>query len=121
VPQLLEDLGLAGDAAFRHTATSVPGAPSSTIRQPIPEAILVGAPPTDRQVAAAILAGAAIVDEIVAVTGLAVGAVLGALTRLETAGLVTGTHGRYRAAGSLASKGPGSLGPGRAAAVPPAA
>jgi len=50
---------------------------------------------TDRPVAAAILAGASIVDEIVAVTGLPLGAVLGALTRLEGDGFVVGRHGRY--------------------------
>jgi predicted Rossmann fold nucleotide-binding protein DprA/Smf involved in DNA uptake len=50
------------------------------------------------------------VDELIAVTHLTVAAVLGSLTRLESAGLVVGQHGRYRTAGSLAYE-----------AVPPAA
>jgi DNA processing protein len=121
VPQLLEDLGLAGEAAFVRPEGPPTGPPSSKVRPTAPTAILAGAPSTDRSVATAILAGAAIVDEIVAVTSLAVGAVLGALTRLESAGLVVGTHGRYRVAGPLAASEPRSLGVQKGSALPPAA
>jgi DNA processing protein len=107
VPQLLEDLGLAADAGLPHAASGGPGR-ASRVRPPIPEAVLLDAAPSDRAVADALLAGANIVDELVAVTGLTVGAVLGALTRLEAAGLAVGTHGRYRVAGALASQPPRS-------------
>jgi DNA processing protein len=107
VPQLLEDLGLAADAGLPHAASGGPGR-TSRVRPPIPEAVLLDAAPSDRAVADALLAGANIVDELVAVTGLTVGAVLGALTRLEAAGLAVGTHGRYRVAGALASQPPRS-------------
>jgi hypothetical protein len=46
------------------------------------------------------------VDEIVAVTRLSVGAVLGALTRLEASGLARPIHGRYEPVGSLAAADP---------------
>jgi hypothetical protein len=39
----------------------------------------------------------------VAVTRLSVGAVLGAVTRLEAIGLVRANHGRYEPSGPLAS------------------
>jgi DNA processing protein len=100
IPQLLDDLGLVAGAAFG--APSAPTGPSSTTRRASSGAILTDAAPSERAVAEALLAGAAIADEIVAVTGLPIGAVLGALTRLETAGLVAGTHGRYRPSGALA-------------------
>jgi predicted Rossmann fold nucleotide-binding protein DprA/Smf involved in DNA uptake len=106
VPQLLEDLGLAGRAAF--SPSIAPTDPVSHIRPPLPEAILLEAPIADRQVAEALLAGAVIVDEIVAVTGVPIGGVLGALTRLEASGLVSGAHGRYRLEGGLAARAPRS-------------
>lgn len=106
VPQLLEDLGLAGRAAF--SAPVAPAEPVSHIRPPLPAAILLGAPSADRQVAEAILAGAVIVDEVVAVTGLPIAGVLGALTRLEASGFVSGAHGRYRLEGALAGRAPRS-------------
>jgi DNA processing protein len=124
VPQLLEDLGLAGAAAFpSHASDSQPaviGGRLNHVRPPLPEAALAVATAADRPVAEALLAGAVIVDELVAVTGLAVGAVLGALTRLEAAGLVVGSHGRYRPDGVLATRSPGPAG-SPAAAMPPAA
>jgi len=118
VPQLLEDLGLAGAAAFpRPTVLTTP---TSRVRPAAPEAILAAAVAGDREVAAALLAGAVIVDELVAVTGLAVGTVLGALTRLEAAGFVSGSHGRYRLEGALAARPPEGRGM-PSERVPPAA
>jgi DNA processing protein len=100
IPQLLDDLGLVAGAAY---ATPAPASGrSSTTSRASSGAILTDAAPAERAVAEALLAGAAIADEIVAVTGLPIGAVLGALTRLETAGLAFGSHGRYRPAGALA-------------------
>jgi hypothetical protein len=57
-------------------------------------------------VAEALVHGAVIVDEVVAVTRLSVGAVLGALTRLEAAGLARPLHGRYEPTGPLAAVDP---------------
>jgi DNA processing protein len=99
IPQLLDDLGLVPGAAFPMKA---PASPSATTRRASSGAILTDAAPAERAVAEALLAGATIADEIVAVTGLSIGAVLGALTRLEAAGLAAGAHGRYRPAGALA-------------------
>jgi DNA processing protein len=101
IPQLLEDLGLAPAAAFQAAGERTPLV-SSTGRRPSPTAALAAIPARDGPVAAALVDGAAIVDEIVAVTGQPVGAVLGALTRLEAAGFAVGRHGRYAAAGALA-------------------
>jgi predicted Rossmann fold nucleotide-binding protein DprA/Smf involved in DNA uptake len=100
IPQLLDDLGLAAGAAYPTPAPTA--GPSSTTRRASSGAILTDAGPAERAVAEALLAGATIADEIVAVTGLPIGAVLGALTRLETAGLAFGSHGRYRPSGALA-------------------
>lgn len=100
IPQLLDDLGLVAGAAY--AAPAPVAGPSSTTRGASNGAILADRAPAERAVAEALLAGAAIADEIVAVTGLPIGAVLGALTRLETAGLISGTHGRYRPSGALA-------------------
>lgn len=123
IPQLLEDLGLAGSAALARPQ-DLPSV-TSRVRGPAPEAILTGVSSGDREVAAALVAGAVIVDEIVAVTGYPVGQVLGALTRLEAAGLVSGAHGRYRVEGPLASQTPRPRSSSRTAAraeeVPPAA
>ena len=99
IPQLLDDLGLAAGAAYPKPERAT--GPSSTTRPPSSGAILLNAGPAERAVAEALHAGAGTADEIVAVTGLPVGAVLGALTRLEGAGLVVGAHGRYRPAGAL--------------------
>ncbi|HEV2005615.1 MAG TPA: DNA-processing protein DprA [Candidatus Limnocylindrales bacterium] len=107
IPQLLEDLGLPPGAAYR--APARPSKPSSSVRPPTPQAVLSGSTPDDRAVGTALLDGAVIVDEIVAVTGLTIGATLGALTRLEAAGHVSGSHGRYRLEGSWAGREPRRL------------
>lgn len=115
IPQLLDDLGLGGAAAL-------PGAPAlglaseedarakitikSTVRLPSAAAVLVGRSDVERAVAEALVHGAVTIDEVVAVTRLSVGAVLGAVTRLETMGLVRAAHGRYEPAGPLAAADP---------------
>jgi len=66
---------------------------------------------TERSVAEALVHGAVTVDEVVAVTRLSVGSVLGAVTRLETIGLVRAVHGRYEPAGLLAAAEPGPAPP----------
>jgi DNA processing protein len=105
VPQLLEDLGMAAreglerpKPAPRHKDEMI----TSKLRAISPAAALAAMPAEDRPVAQAILDGATIVDEIVSVTGRPVGAVLGTLTRLETAGIVVARHGRYQVSEALA-------------------
>jgi len=108
VPQLLDDLGLMG-------AAGLPG-PNSlngqavvvrpTVELPTVAAVLAGRDGAQRGVADALVLGAVTVDELVASTGLTVGAVLGALTRLEASGLVRPLHGRYELAGPLAAAPP---------------
>ena len=112
-PQLLDDLGLDGsaglpgaakhDAALAATGQRVRPV-SSRVLATSAGAALVGREAVDQRVAEALLQGAETVDEIVASSRLSVGAVLGALTRLEDAGLARALHGRYLAAGSLATR-----------------
>ncbi|HEX6868683.1 MAG TPA: DNA-processing protein DprA, partial [Candidatus Limnocylindrales bacterium] len=112
VPQLLDDLGLSAEAGLPvlrapdpapATGTSVV---SSRVRQPSASAVLRHSGPDERAVAEAIVHGAVTADELVAVTRLSIGAVLGALTRLESRGLVQATRGRYEPAGPLAGVDP---------------
>jgi DNA processing protein len=101
IPQLLEDLGMSGEAGLEPppvSRTARSGAPASTAGSLDPESVLAAMQEADRPVAAAIVRGASTVDEVVAVTGRPVGAVLAALTRLEGDGFVVGRHGRYRVA-----------------------
>lgn len=108
VPQLLDDLGLMAGAVL--PAASDPreraGVVRSTINLPSARAVLSGRDPAQVAVAEALVHGAVIVDEIVAVTRLSVGAVLGALTRLEAAGLARPIRGRYEPIGPLAAADP---------------
>jgi DNA processing protein len=108
VPQLLDDLGLLG-------AVGLPGGAESdgtrvvvrsTVDLPSAEAALSGRDDGQRLVADALLRGAVTVDEVVAATRLSVGAVLGAVTRLEASGLVRAIHGRYELSGPLAAAPP---------------
>ncbi len=107
IPQLLEDLGLTPSAAY--ATPLLPSTPTSNVRLPTTDSILGGLAPDERVVGSALLEGAVIVDEIVAVTGLSVGAVLGALTRLEAAGKLSASHGRYRLEGAWATRAPRRL------------
>ncbi len=112
VPQLLDDLGLLGEAGLPDPAD--PSAIDrrgrvvvrSTVELPSARAVLSGRDATQVAVAEALVHGAVIVDELVAVTRLSVGAVLGALTRLEAAGLARPLHGRYEPTGPLAAVDP---------------
>jgi predicted Rossmann fold nucleotide-binding protein DprA/Smf involved in DNA uptake len=58
----------------------------------------------ERSVAEALLAGRTTADDLVAATELPVAGVLGILTLLELRGLVSAAYGRYRPAGTLASR-----------------
>jgi DNA processing protein len=109
VPQLLDDLGLTAAAGLPGAATKRDPdgvIVRSTVDPPSPEAVLAGRGPVDRAVAEALVRGAETVDELVAVTSLSIGAVLGALTRLEAIGLVRAMYGRYEPAGPLAAASP---------------
>lgn len=87
VPQLIADLGWIREAG-----------PSRAL--PV-MAMVQSLGVTQRRIADSILTGHATVDELVAITDLPVAAVLAALTLLERQGLIVGTYGRYRPAGSL--------------------
>jgi DNA processing protein len=102
IPQLLDDLGLSGAAGLPGQAPVV----KSTVRLPSARAVLSGRDPAQLAVAEALVHGAVTVDELVAVTRLSVGAVLGALTRLEASGLARPIHGRYEPVGPLAAADP---------------
>jgi DNA processing protein len=110
IPQLLDDLGLAAEVALSTAAEVSTAAPHgqlrSTVRPPSARAVLSGRDAAQVGVAEALVHGAVTVDEIVAVTRLSVGAVLGALTRLEAAGLARPLHGRYEPIGPLAAADP---------------
>jgi DNA processing protein len=109
IPQLLDDLHLAGSAALSRTAglDDARGVViRSTVEPPSAGAVLNGRTTAELAVADALVRGAVTVDELVAVTRLSVGAVLGAVTRLEALGLVLAAHGRYEPAGPLAALDP---------------
>ena len=103
IPQLLDDLGLPASAALPMPPPRLPRQPSGEVRPPTAGSAIKTLDPADEPVAIAIVRGATTVDELVAVTHLTVAGALGALTRLETAGLVTARHGRYGPAGPLAA------------------
>ncbi|HKG57589.1 MAG TPA: DNA-processing protein DprA, partial [Candidatus Limnocylindrales bacterium] len=93
IPQLIADLEI-----------ELPDATGQPPQLAVPiEAVLgtLGAGP--RRIAGELLAGRSTADELVAVTGLTIAGVLGALTLLESRGLVAGVYGRYRAVGELAT------------------
>ena len=109
IPQLLDDLGLLGEAGLAGTwgtAERSGVVVSSKVRLPSARSVLSGRDAAQVAVAEALIHGAVIVDELVAVTRLSVGAVLGALTRLEAAGLARPIHGRYEPIGPLAAADP---------------
>jgi len=112
VPQLLDDLGLAAEAGLpvlrapERPVASGTTVVRSDVRLPSASSVLRGSEPAERAVAEAVVHGAVTADELVAVTRLSIGAVLGALTRLESRGLVRAIHGRYEPAGPLAGVDP---------------
>jgi DNA processing protein len=87
VPQLIADLGFAGDRATGRDALAAASAQDLGL--------------TEAVVARGLVDGRATVDELVATTDLPVATVLAALTLLERRGLTSGVHGRYRPAGTL--------------------
>ena len=105
IPQLLDDLELSGAAALP-PANSEQIPIQSRVRLPSAKAVLSGRDGAQLAVAEALVHGAVTVDELVAVTRLSVGAVLGALTRLEASGLVRSIRGRYEPTGPLAAADP---------------
>jgi DNA processing protein len=110
VPELLDDLGLAGDQRL------TPDQPDRAER-PAPaslEAVLASVGAFERAIALEVAAGRGTVDELVLATSGTGATVLGALTALEVRGLVLEAYGRYRAAGALAGASPG----GRTVGIP---
>jgi DNA processing protein len=108
IPQLLDDLGLSGGAGLPAPPTTEEQGVviTSRVRPPSAAAMLNGRSAAELAVAEALVHGAVTVDEVVAVTRLSVGAVLGAVTRLEAIGLLRAAHGRYEPAGPLAAMDP---------------
>lgn len=112
IPQLLDDLGLAAEAGLPVLRAPEPkpqngtSMVSSRVQLPSASSVLRNSEPAERAVAEAIVHGAVTADELVAVTRLSIGAVLGALTRLESRGLVRALHGRYEPVGPLAGVDP---------------
>ena len=91
---LLEDLGLPGGARRR-----------AGRRAPLRLETL-GLSSVESRLAELLRADGATVDELVRATELPVATILGALTLLETRGLVTSAYGRYRPTVALAGSGP---------------
>ena len=129
VPQLLEDLGLDGLAAFPArpaTATSTDAAvdgghepvrrasmrprAAPPARPPI-AAVALDVPDRERRILLALDRGATTVDELVAATGLPVAAILAGLTGLEGRGLAEEVHGRYRIPSQVVSSVAGIVDP----------
>lgn len=114
IPQLLDDLGLFGGAALDATAATNRSGNgggiviSAKLRLPTVASVLSGRSEAEQDVGEALVHGAVTVDELVAVTRHSLAAVLGALTRLETAGLAQASHGRYQPLGALAGSNPGT-------------
>lgn len=90
IPQLIADLGYAGDAGD-----------AAEDRDALAAATAQDLGSTEAAVARGLVDGLATVDELVATTDLPVATVLAALTLLERRGLTSGAHGRYRPAGTL--------------------
>jgi DNA processing protein len=103
VPELLEDLGLARREEAE-TTRRAGAAPRSSGSRPGRAGVLAELGAGERSVAEALLAGRTTADELVAATKLPVAGVLGILTLLELRGLVSAAYGRYRPAGTLASR-----------------
>jgi DNA processing protein len=94
IPQLIEDLGLAGQL-------TEPGIGANAA------ATLVDVGEAAGRIGRELVLGRATVDELVAVTSWPVASVLAALTLLERHGLAVGIYGRFRPAGALAAADPG--------------
>ena len=112
IPELLEDLGLAGQGSGGEPRGSTGGGASEgTARSPRPGAVAPAAGPAailaslgavERSLAEVLMAGPATADELARGSSLISAALLSTLTLLELRGLVTSSYGRYRPAGMLA-------------------
>jgi DNA processing protein len=117
IPELLEDLGLAGQAGPAERVAASPSglrgagdgrgngrgsAPSSVVRGAGPEAAVAALGPIERAVALQLVDGPATADALAGRCNLTGSAVLSALTLLELRGLAAGSYGRYMAIGALA-------------------
>jgi DNA processing protein len=111
IPELLEDLGLAGQGSGQPRGSTGGGGSEGTGRSPRPGAIAPAAGPAavlaslgavERSLAEVLMAGPATADELARGSSLTSAALLSALTLLELRGLVTSSYGRYRPAGMLA-------------------
>ncbi len=100
IPELLEDLELAGVA--KDEAPVRGSRPESSARGAGPAGVLAALGPVERSVAERLKEGPATADELAALVRLPSATVLSVLTMLELKGLVTGAYGRYMAAGALA-------------------
>lgn len=87
IPQLIADLGFAGERGPGRDALAKASAQELGI--------------TEAVIASSLIAGHATVDELVAATDLPIATVLSALTLLQRRGMVLGAHGRYRPGGTL--------------------
>jgi DNA processing protein len=109
IPELLEDLGLDGDAEGSLNGGSVRAPkPGSVAPTAGPAAVLASLGTVERSLAELLMAGPATADELARRSSLTSAALLSTLTLLELRGLVTGSYGRYRPTGMLARlPGPG--------------
>lgn len=102
IPELIEDLGLAGGPA----SPSNEGSPPLSRLQPAGRAaVLATLSDLERALAERLATGPASADELAIATASSPAAVLSALTLLELRGLVSAGYGRYLPAGSLLTAG----------------
>ena len=134
IPELLEDLGLAGSRGAETAPAGSTGAetapagstgaetaparlshkPSSAAPSAGTSATLAALAGVERQLAEILCYGSVTADELARRAALPGATVLGALTLLELRGLVVSAYGRYSAIGSLATwPGKGRVGQGK--------
>lgn len=130
VPELIEDLELAGAQAAGAVGDPTPAggshgraganrAPSAMPGGTGMWAVVASLGPVERQLAECLVHGPATADDLAARTSLPGAAILSALTLLELRGLVSGSYGRYIPAGLLARHPDGRwMRPARGAAEP---
>jgi DNA processing protein len=111
IPELLEDLDLAGQGSEGPRRSTGGNGSDATARSPRPGAVAPVAGPAavlaslgavERSLAEVLMAGPATADELARGSSLTSAALLSALTLLELRGLVTSSYGRYRPADMLA-------------------
>ena len=107
IPELIEDLGLTGEALSAAGAGSegVPSrGPSPAVSGAGAAAVLASLGPAERLVADLLSTGPATVDSLADRSDMSGAAVLSALTLLELRGLVAASYGRYLPAGALSRR-----------------